>query len=89
MTYSKGAEVDIARWERNFRKLSSRQKGLVPGQESKFASLRRGIEANQRFLTHVALSFQEPSLTEGALRAAKRRLEQGVQTSPADAEKAR
>ena len=69
LTYSRAAEADIARRERDLQKLFPEQKALMPPQEAKLAALRGAVRRNQEFLRNIALSFQEPSLVPGASTA--------------------
>ena len=69
LTYSRAAEADIARRERDLQKLSPQQKALMPPQEAKLAALRAAVHRNQGFLRSIALAFQEPSLMPGAFLA--------------------
>ena len=66
LTYSRAAEADIARRERDLKNLSPQQRALMPPQEAKLAALRGAVHRNQEFLQSIAMAFQEPSLVPGA-----------------------
>lgn len=87
--YSRDAEWEVARWVKNYSKLSAQHKKLIRNHDAKVESARHGIQYNQSFLTSVAHSFHEPSLMEGALKAVQGRLKNRVPPSPADMDKVR
>ena len=87
--YSKDAEWEVCRWEKNYKRLSAKHKGLLTNHASKAQAARQGILSNQNFLKCVADSFSEPTLMVGAEKSVKHRLKHQIPASPADLDKAR
>lgn len=87
LCYSRNAKEEVARWKRNYEKLSEAHKALMPNFQAKAEAALEGISLNQRFLSAMVQAFGDPSLMPEALAEVRRRLQNRVRPSASDADK--
>ncbi|KAK9823700.1 hypothetical protein WJX72_004761 [[Myrmecia] bisecta] len=93
--YQYHAELEVARWQRNYLQLSERHKALLPGQPAKFAAARQAVFSNTFFIKSLLQAFDEanggpvPAAVASAVPTDCCTEAEAALVSPSDVEKVR